>query len=312
MIPTIIVLIALGISAWYAYRNWSEIGPANRSDLKTKIRIYGIVIGTAVIGFVIATVQPFRLTIIKAGTVGVKFNKIGDDRGVSKYSFASGYAMYLSWFTDVQEFATSQQHVEYDTLTVITKGGFPASIKPTFNYNLIASMAGDMYVNLRMDLKQIEETWLKISVINAINDVSNSWAVDSIFNHRENFEKAIVMEAAKRCQKWFIVTQLRTNIIPPVSLQNSIIEKTKAIQSIQIENNLRMAAEATKFKKIALAQGDSADIVIRASAEAEAIKKITAQLNPSYNEYIRSQKWNGQNPNTVLSEKSGAIIQLPK
>ncbi len=80
--------------------------------------------------------------------------------------------------------------------------------------------------------------WLKNAIVGAVNDVANTWSVDSIFNHRENFESNIVVECNKRLIKWFDVSQLRTNITPPVALQESIIAKTRVPIKFTKKDNL--------------------------------------------------------------------------
>jgi regulator of protease activity HflC (stomatin/prohibitin superfamily) len=142
--------------------------------------------------------------------------------------------MYNSWTEQVKEFPLYQQHIEYDEQTVITKGGFAATIKPSFNYSLREDAIGDMFVNLRLDTKAVEQGWLKNAIVSSVNDVANRWEVDAIFNQREQFEAAIVTECNKRVSQWFEVSQLRTNIIPPTSLQQAIEGKTKAVQEAQV------------------------------------------------------------------------------
>ena len=72
--------------------------------------------------------------------------------------------------------------------------------------------------------------------------------MDKIFNEREHFESEIIMECNKRITKWFIVSQLRTNIVPPPSLQEAIESKTKAIQQAQAEDQKALTAEAEARK----------------------------------------------------------------
>ena len=86
-----------------------------------------------------------------------------------------------------------------------------------------------------------------------MNDVSNTCEVDSIFNHRQAFEAAIVLECNVRLSKWFNVSQLRTNIVPPDALQESIIAKTKAIQQAEASEQQAIAAISEGRRKVAVA-----------------------------------------------------------
>ena len=276
---------------------------------------------TVVVGILIGVFQPFSLERVDAGHVGIKVNLTGDDRGVSEFTYETGWVVYNTWTEQLYEYPTYQQHIEYGDQNVITKGGFSATINPTFNYNLIPEAVGDMFQELRMDIGSIEQGWLRTAIIGAVMDVANRWEVDKIFNEREQFETSIVAECNKRVAKWFVITQLRTNIVPPPSLQEAITNKTRAIQDTQAKMQEALVAEANAQKMIETAKGDSAKAVIDASgrakamlieaeAEAQAMKLKQQQLNASYIEYVKAQRWNGVLPTTTLGGGANALINL--
>ncbi len=264
------------------------------------------------VGTGIALIQPFKIERVDAGHVGIKVNLAGDNRGVGKYEYKTGWVIINKWINKLYEFPTFQQSIEYPEQSVITKGGLSASIHPKFNYSLKAGDIGDMFSNLRIPVKDIEQGWLQNAIVGAVNDVANKWTIDDIFNNREQFEADIIKESNKRVSKWFIISQLRTNIIPPQSLQINIQEKTNAIQKVQIAENNKLVAIAQGLERIAKAQADSATAVITASGEARAIKIKQLSLNQEYIDYLKVQKWNGVSPTMVTSDKSGFIINPGK
>ena len=268
-----------------------------------------IVIAAA--GLLISFIQPFAVERIDAGHKGIVVNLSGSERGVASYQYKTGWVVYNTWFTQVLEFPTYQQHIEYDDTPVILKGGFSATIKPSFNYSLKPESIGDMFVNLRLGVKEIEQGWLKNAVIGAVNDVSNSWEVDSIFEHRQAFEASIVLECNKRLSKWFDVSQLRTNITPPEELQESIIAKTKAIQQAEASRQQAIAAKADGERKVAVARADSAETIINANAAALSIKIKQTQLSPLYIEFLKANAWDGKLPTTVAGS-SGMFLNVGK
>ena len=166
-----------------------------------------------------------------------------------------------------------------------------------------------MFVNLRLDIKEIEQGWLKNAIVSSVNDVANRWEVDAIFNQREQFESAIITECNKRVSKWFTVSQLRTNIIPPQSLQAAIEGKTKAVQEAQAAQQRTLVAEAEAKEKIAIAKGDSAKAIIDANAAALAIKIKQRELTPAYVEYIKWSNWDGKLPTTIAGN-SGTLLNI--
>jgi hypothetical protein len=292
-----IVFIAIGAIMFLS-------GRANDDDRRT---IMGI--DVAVIGVLVTIFQTYSIEKIDSGHKGLKINLIGNQRGVSSYQYKTGWVFYNSWTEQVLEFPTYQQHIEYEDQGVILKGGFSATIKPTFNYSLREDAIGDMFVNLRKDIKEIEQGWLKNAIIGAVNDVANTWEVDSIFNHRQAFEAAIVTECNVRLSKWFNVSQLRTNIIPPDALQESIIAKTKAIQQAEASEQQAIAAISEGRRKVAVARADSAETIINAQAAALAIKIKQNQLSPLYIEYIKWNAWDGKLPTTVTGN-SGTLLNI--
>jgi hypothetical protein len=266
-------------------------------------------LGVFLLGFIVSIVQPFELERVDAGHVGIKVNLTGDKRGVSSYEYKTGWVMYNTWTEQMLEFPTFQQHIEYKDQTVITKGGFAATIKPSFNYSLKPTAIGNMFENLRLDIRQIEQGWLMNAIVSSVNDVANKWEVDAIFNKREEFEAAIVTECNKRLSKWFEVSQLRTNIIPPASLQKAIESKTKAVQEAQAATQRKLVAEAEAQEKIAIAKGDSAKVIIDAQALALAMKIKQKEITPLYVEYLKAQSWNGVLPTTVAGG-SGTFLNI--
>jgi len=252
-----------------------------------------------IVGLIISLIQPYKIERVDAGHKGIVVNLSGSERGVSTYQYKTGWVLYNTWFTQVLEFPTYQQHIEYDDQVVITKGGFSATIKPSFNYSLKPSSIGDMFENLRLGVKEIEQGWLKNAIVGAVNDEANKWEVDSIFSNRQQFEAAIVVECNKRLTKWFDVSQLRTNITPPEALQESIIAKTKAIQQAEASEQQAVAAIAEGKRKVAVAKADSAETVINASAKARAMDLTQQKLTPLFVEYKKVEKWDGQLPSTI-------------
>jgi hypothetical protein len=260
----------------------------------------------------IAIINPIDVERIDAGHVGIKVSNVGDNRGVGKTEYVTGWVFYNSWISRIYEFPIHQQHIDYEEADIVTRGGFRATIKPSFNYSINAGNVADMFQNLRVGVKEMEQGWLKNAIIGSVNDVANRYTVDSIFNHREEFESSIIKECNKRVSQWFNVSQLRTNIVPPKEISESIVAKTRAIQEVQVAENQRQVAVAEAERKIAQARGDSAKAVIEAAGRAEAIKKEQLSLTPLYIEYIKIQKWNGEVPSTVAGNGTGFLIQPGK
>jgi regulator of protease activity HflC (stomatin/prohibitin superfamily) len=314
MVTIILVLVGIIVGTVMSIPNFGKYSDMNYQEQKSEVgratqwaAWKGIIIGAIIL--IIGLIQPFAIERVDAGHVGIKVNLTGDKRGVSDYEYKTGWVMYNTWTEQMLEFPTFQQHIEYNNQQVITKGGFAATIKPSFNYSLKSTAIGDMFENLRLDIKQIEQGWLMNAIVSSVNDVANKWEVDAIFNKREEFEAAIIAECNKRLAKWFIVSQLRTNIIPPASLQKAIESKTKAVQEAQAAMQRKLVAEAEAQEKIAIAKGDSAKVIIDAQASALAMKLKQKEISPLYVEFLKAQKWDGKLPTTVAGG-SGTFLNI--
>jgi regulator of protease activity HflC (stomatin/prohibitin superfamily) len=312
MITIILCIAALGFAAYKIIKGIRQL-----EDESTTIKLariagtrsitIGIVGGIGLLVF--AFIQPFTIERVDAGHVGIKVNLTGNSRGVSNYEYKTGWVVFNSWAENLYEFPTYQQHIEFDQQQVITDGGFPADIKPSFNYSLKPNAVGDMFVNLRLPIKEVEQGWLKTAIVGAVNDVANLWEVDSIFGHRQLFEAAIVKECNLRLSKWFVVSQMRSNIVPPEALQEAIIAKTKSVQQAEASKQQAIAAKADGERKIAVAKADSAESIINASAQAFAIRLKQKELTANFLEFKKIEKWNGQLPTTTTGN-SGSFINI--
>lgn len=309
MILTIpLILILLLVVGLMVRTNLIRDQDGNIQGLKK----WPLIAGTLVLGLLVIALQPITWQRVDAGYVGIKVSLSGDDRGIGKYEYKTGWNPINTWNSRLYEFPTFQQTIEYDSQQVITKGGFNATIHPKFNYSLKPGEIGDMFANLRVELETIEQKWLKNAIVGAMNDIANTWTVDSIFIAREKFEGAIMVEANKRVSHWFIVSQLRTNITPPQSLIESINAKTRAIQDVQVADNERLVEVARGQKKVASAKADSAVLVINAAGKAEAMRREQLNITELYNEYLRVQKWNGALPQVMSGPANGLLLNLPK
>ena len=310
MINFMIFLLAFAIFGLFlgAFRRKTYQQESGRFNARNLWRLFL----SLALAFFVAIINPIDMERIDAGHVGIKVSNVGDNRGVGKTEYVTGWVFYNSWISRIYEFPIHQQHIDYEEADIVTRGGFRATIKPSFNYSINSGNVANMFQNLRVGVKEMEQGWLKNAIVGSVNDVANRYTVDSIFNHREEFEASIITECNKRVSQWFNVSQLRTNIVPPKEISETIIAKTRAIQEVQVAENQRQVAVAEAERKIAQAKGDSAQAVIQAAGRAEAIKKEQLSLTPLYIEYIKIQKWNGEVPSTVAGNSTGFLIQPGK
>jgi len=284
--------------------------PDRYGDQRLKASKLAKAIIVFIVSLVLSFINPYTVERVDSGKVAILVDNIGDSRGMAKVEYKRGWVLYNSFTQQYYEFPVYQQHIDYEENTIITKGGFQVTIKPSFNYALNPTAVDQMFQNLRVDIKTVEQGWLRNAIVSSVNDVANLFTVDSIFNHRAEFEANIISECNKRVGKWFTVSQLRTNIAPPPAITKAIEEKTKAVQEAQAASQRTLVAQAEAQEKIARAKGDSAQAVIAAAGRAEAVRKEQQFLTPMYIEYIKVQKWKGEVPQTVLGSNGSVLLNL--
>ena len=309
IITFISALLVLGlIFGVFSFKNYlSEPDKYGDRDVKPIAVVKAI--GVFVVALVLSFINPYEVERVDSGKVAILVDNVGDSKGMAKVTYKRGWIVYNGFSQRYYEFPVYQQHIDYEENTVITRGGFQATIKPSFNYSLNPSTVDNMFQNLRLDIKQVEQGWLKNAIVSSVNDVANLFTVDSIFNHRAEFEAAIINECNKRVGKWFTVSQLRTNIAPPPAITKAIEEKTKAVQEAQAALQRTIVAQAEAQEKIARAKGDSAQVVINASGQARANELMQQSLTNELVQKMWIEKWNGQLP-TYQMGSNGAGVML--
>lgn len=290
--------------------------PNKYGDKNVKPTMIIKLVAVFLVSIVLSFINPVTIQRIDAGNVGLKIDRVGNSKGIPVAIPVKGWVFYNSWISDVVEYSIRQNHVSYQAFSVTTKGGFPIQVSPSFNYSLKPDKASELYINLLKggSFSSLEDNWLSTATNIALANASNSYTIDSIFNHKQQYQEDVTRELNRELSAYFIVSQINPGVAPPKELADVIKAKTEAIQKAQQAELDKLTAQAEAETKIATAKGDSARAVITAAGEAEAIKLKTRELSPTYVEYIR---WvNAASnvprvPSTVLGSGT-SVIYNPK
>jgi len=310
----LIIILAVGLPMGiFKFANYRL--PGERSGTKLNLKLIIKAAAIVILAFVVSAIQPIEVQRINAGSVGLKIDRFGNSKGVPIARPCKGWVFYNSWVTDVVEYSIGQNHAKYDVFTVTTKGGFPLNVKPEFNYALKPDKAADLYINLlkgNYNFSSLEDNFLKTATELSLNNASNKYPIDSIFNDKQGYNKAVADELNRELAAYFTVSQINPGTVAPPELKEVIIAKTNAIQKAQQAELDKITAIANAQTKIENAKGDSAEKVINAAGEAEAIKLKTREVSPTYVEYI---KWLNAGPevprvpSTTLGSNTGYLIK---
>ena len=118
IISAIILGFAMGS---FNLKNYVIEKPGHYDEFNIKQVIKSVVV--LVLAIVISLVQPIEVQRIDAGNIGLKIDRVGNDKGVPVAIPIKGWVFYNSWMSDVVEYSIRQNHIKYNKFSVTTKGG---------------------------------------------------------------------------------------------------------------------------------------------------------------------------------------------
>ena len=276
-----------------------------------------IVLAVVVLGGIFAFVGCER---IDAGHVGVKVNLYGDGKGVDDVTEVTGWVFYNPISTKIVEFPTFMQHKEYkldkenevdESFVVNSKDGSEFHVSPLLNYSVKRERVPYIFAKYRVELSMIESGFLKTAVYDAFRVVANSYTADALISNRQEFEKKVrEVLVAQLEPEGFILSQFTSNLIYPQTFKKAIEAKNNAVQTALTAENQVKTAEAEAKIKIARAEGSAKAMLTQAKAEAEANQLKQRTLTPMLIQQQWIEKWNGRLPETMLGDKTNAMIGI--
>lgn len=273
----------------------------------TKIKVIALLVALGVFLMFI----PASCERIDAGHVGIKVNNTASEKGVSKTELVTGWQFYIPWMSQVYEWPTYVQHKEYDTIEVTMKGGTIFTAIPAINYSVISDSVSSIFETFRRDLPEIEDGFLKTCMLEAFRSTAGDFTPDSLLMNRQLFENTVRQRFIAQVKpKGFLLAQLTSNLTPPPALVESITLKNRAVQNAQTEENKVKISVAQANQKIAVARGDSAQMVIRAQSEAKAYELQQRNLTPELLKKMYLDKWNGTLPSVMTGNGSNMMYNI--
>lgn len=234
---------------------------------------------------------------IDAGHEGIKVNLYGDDKGVGDVALVTGRVFYNPLTTEIHEYPTYVQTVDYEPFEINAKDGSKFTVDPTININPIGGKSPEIFKKYRKPLKEVITHVLKTHIANAYRIKLNAYTTDELVSKREEFEKATEDYLREILLKEnFELGEMTSGLKYPDALVRSIDAKNKAVQdALRIENEVA-AIEAEAKKKVAAAEGEAQALKIRGDAEAEYNRKISASLSGLIVQQEMIKKWDGKLP----------------
>lgn len=234
---------------------------------------------------------------IDAGHEGIRVNLYGNEKGVGDVALVTGRVWYNPLTTEIYEYPTFVQVVDYEPFVINAKDGSEFTVDPTININPISGKSPEIFKRYRKPLKDVYRHVLKTHIENAYRFKLNEYTTDELVSKRGEFERVAEEYLREVLRKEnFELGEMTSGLKPPTTLTEAINAKNKAVQeALRIENEVK-SIEAEAKKKVASAEGEAQALKIKGDAEAEYNRKISASLSGLIVQQNMIDKWDGKLP----------------
>ncbi len=251
---------------------------------------------------------------VDAGYEGIKVNLYGDGKGIDDVVLVTGAQWYNPITTDIYEYPTFVQTVDYPPFSINAKDGSSFTVDPTLSVKIIDGQAPIVFKKYRKEnITEVINTTLFNYVKNAFRIELNAYTTDELVSRREEFEKSIEDRLRKELSaENFQLEQMTSGLKYPETLVKAIDLKNAAIQQAQQSQNEVLKIKAEADKRIAAATGEAEALRIKGNAEAEYNRKIAASLSTLMVQQMWLEKWNGITPSVVTGANSSVFLDVNK
>lgn len=275
--------------------------------------------------FAIAILGLAACSKVPAGTVGVKFNLYGGDKGVQTHELPPG-RYWIGWNEELYVFPTFTQTTTWgkgetdESLTFGTVEGLSVNADVGITYRVDPTKVTKLFQTYRKGVEEITNTYLRNMVRDSLVKQASTIGIESVYGKGkaeliEKVEKDVrdqVAEIGIVIEKVYWIGELRL----PANVTQAINAKIQATQMAAQRQNEVAQARAEAEKEVAKAEGEGKARLELAQAEAEAIriKGEALRQNPAVIELNMVERWDGKLPVYQLggSGGSGTLIQLPQ
>lgn len=236
---------------------------------------------------------------IDAGCEGIKVSLYGDDRGIGEVSLCTGWVWYNPWTTQIYEYPTYVQTIDYDSFQINAKDGSKFTIDPNINIKIEDGKSPQVFRKYRKELNDVIHGPVLKYIKDACRIEINKFTTDQIVSNREAVENAIEKRlAATLAAEGFILDQFTSGLQYPESIVEAINAKNKAVQDAQRAEN-----------EVKVAEAEARKLVVAAEAEAEANRLRQQALTSEILNKMWIEKWDGKLPATLTGGQS--VLYIP-
>lgn len=253
---------------------------------------------------------------VEPGYVGIKVNKLGDDKGVGEVVGVG--RQWTGINTEVYVFPTFKQMKTYDEPFI-----FQMSDGTTIEYGVGVAYTVDpakvttVFQTYRKGVDDITNTDLRQKISDGLNKLSSRMSTDKFIDGGkatllEDVLKEIQADLGPVGIKVMSLSWTGKPIYPNTVIESINAKVTANQKTLQrVQEVQQSTAEANK--KIEEARGESESIRLRAEAEAQSINTRGDALrkNPEIMQLEAINKWDGKTPVYMAGGSNTPFITLP-
>lgn len=254
---------------------------------------------------------------VEPGNVGIKVDRLGDDKGVGDVVGVGRY--WLGWNTDLFIFPTFKQMKTYESpfyfqLSDGTSIGHQIGVA----YKVDPTKITTIFQTYRKGVEDITETDLRQKIEDSLNRRGSKVNTDKFIDGgKANLLDEALVDIQKEMGPVGIqVLSLSWVGAPgyPDNVKASINAKVTATQKTLQRQQEVQQSKAEADKKVEEARGDSESAILRATGQAKAIELQGEALrrNPEFSTWAKIDKWDGKLPVYNAGGSNSNIISIPQ
>lgn len=249
---------------------------------------------------------------VEPGHVGIKVNKLGDDKGVGEVVGVGRY--WTGWNTTVYTFPTFKQMKSYDDIfNFQMSDGTTIGYHIGMAYKVNPQKVTTVFQTYRKGVDDITDTDMKQKIADSLNRLASKMNTDKFI---DGGKADLLDQALKEMQaemgpvgievislSWMGKPEYPDTVVASINAKvtanQTTLQRTQEVLQREAEANMaRAQADGAADVKRKEAQAEADAILMKAGAEADAIAKVGESLNkyPQMKELRSIEKWDGKMP----------------
>jgi regulator of protease activity HflC (stomatin/prohibitin superfamily) len=287
----------------------------NQEETVFKIGYIGV--GLAFAAIIIGFLLFMSVNVVPAGHVGVvvTFGR------VESSVLPPGIYLRLPVAQTIVDVETRVRPHHFQEIDAASREYQTVKLTGTLNYRIDDQRADEIYQGVGLEFA---ERVLSPAFNDAIKEVVPQFSVTEILVQRDEIRTRTKTKLSETLGRYGIVVEdvYLSNISFSAEYTQAIEQKQVAQQNVerefQILEQKRRQAEQVEVEalgqaraQVARARGDSESRIAIAEGEAEANRRLSQSVSQPLIDYLRTTKWNGQVPQTVVNGETGTMITVP-